>query len=322
MTIALAMTSCGALSLSTVAFADGQAVVLTAGGDMDDEEGYRLDLGLAWMPGSRTTVTVLGSRANTSTDFNEFRSSAASLGIDHSFGTFGLAADASWWGDSDVVEARALGIALYADLAQWRLSARAGMRKSDFEPFDFDTVVPVRTPDGIVLVPISGTADCDLDNRAWGLSLGRSGASWGFSLGATSYDYDETSCATRNVVVPPQIGGLPPISREIFRRIAARVVDRTASLVGTRLTRENGFLESTVNAGLSYTAGEWSWAADYYHDREEFLGLESDTLVGSVTLPIAGRADLELRAGATDTDLAGTIGFAGLTFYLYLGGGE
>lgn len=296
--------------------------MLTAGGDVDDEEGYRLDLGFAWMPSQRTTVTVLGSRADTSADFSDFQSSTVSVGVDHSFGTLGIAADARWWGDPDVVDSRALGASLYADLAEWRLAGRAEIRQSDFEAFGFNTVVPVRTPTGIVLVPISGTADCDLDNRAYGLSLSRSGESWSFSFGGTSFDYDETSCATSNVVVPPQIGNLPRISREIFRRIAARVVDSTARLIGTRLTRENGFLESTVNAGLSFTAGEWTWAADYFHDREEFVGLESDTLVGSVTMPVGGRADLELRLGATDTDLTGTVGFAGLTFYVYFGGGE
>jgi hypothetical protein len=313
---------CCALLVPLPALAEGQAVVLTAGGDVDDEDGYRLDLGLAWLPSQRTTITVLGSRADTSAGFNDFQSSTVSAAVDHSFGTLGFAVDARWWGDPDVVDSLALGAALHADFAQWRIAARAEMRQSDFEPFDFNTVVPVRTPTGIVLVPISGTADCDLDNRAYGLGVGRSGGSWSFSLGGTSYDYDATSCATSNVVVPPQIGDLPRISREIFRRIAARVVDSTARLIGTRLTRENGFLESTVNAGLSFTAGEWTWAADYFHDREEFIGLESDTLVGSVTLPVGGRADLELRLGATDTDLTGTVGFAGLTFYVYLGGGE
>jgi hypothetical protein len=39
-----------------------------------------------------------------------------------------------------------------------------------------------------------------------------------------------------------------------------------------------------------------------------------------VTFPVSARFDLELRVGVTDSDLAGTVSFAGLTLFAYLGG--
>jgi hypothetical protein len=112
---------------------------------------------------------------------------------------------------------------------------------------------------------------------------------------------------------------LPPISRGIFRRIASAVLTRGAQLLGSALTRENGFLDYSLWGSVEFRAGLNAFALDYYHDREEFEGLVADTLVGSVTFPVSDRLDLELRLGATDSELSGTVAFAGLTLFLFLG---
>jgi hypothetical protein len=168
---------------------------------------------------------------------------------------------------------------------------------------------------------VSGRADCSLDNTGYGASLSRGGGAWYFSAGGMFYDYADSDCSIGNVTLPPELTALPVLSREIFRRIAARVLDGAGQLIGSQLTRENGLLDSTLSLGLQHQSGVRTWGVDYYHDREEFAGLESDTLVGSLTFPVGGRTDLELRLGATDGDAIGTVGFAGLTFYVYLGGG-
>ena len=119
--------------------------------------------------------------------------------------------------------------------------------------------------------------------------------------------------------VPPQAGNLPPITREIVRRIASAVLARGAELLASELTRENGFLDYSLWASLGYQSGLKSFALDYFHDREEFEGFLADTLIASVTFPVSGRLDLELRLGATDSDLSGTIAFAGVTLIAFLG---
>jgi hypothetical protein len=108
---------------------------------------------------------------DTSTDLNEFYSRAASIAVDHSFGNVGLTADVRWWGDHDLFESTTLAGSVYLRLSGWRFALRGELRQSDFETFRFDAQIPIRG----VLVPVSGAADCGLDNSAYGVSIGHTG---------------------------------------------------------------------------------------------------------------------------------------------------
>lgn len=303
------------LSASSAAQDASDAWLLSAGGELDDEDGYRLDLGATWLPSDATTLTVLATRADTSTDFNDFKSTAASLGVDHSFDRMGVRADVRWWGDSQLFESTTVAGSIYFRNAGWRIALRGEVRESDFEEFGFDTVIPI----GDLLVPVSGSAACGLDNTGYGASLSHRGKAWSVLFAGTQYDYSATDCELTGVSLPPQVGDLPPISREILRRIVDAVLERGAGLLGSQLTRENGFLDYSVWGSVAYRSGLRTFGLDYFHDREEFQGFEADTLIGSVTVPVSSRLDLELRLGATDSELTGTVAFAGLTVFAYLG---
>jgi hypothetical protein len=289
--------------------------LLTAGAELDDEDGYRFDLGATWAPSRSTSVNAYAGSADTSADFNDFTSRIASLGVDHSFGHIGLSLDARWWGDSELFDSTAIAGTLYFTPERWRLALRGELRESDFDPFSFDVDIPIRG----VLVPVSGSAECGLDNSGYGASVSYTGKSWSVAAAGTQYEYSSTDCALTSLSIPPQVGNLPPISREIFRRIAKAVLTRGAQLLGSALTRENGFLDYSLWGSLAYRSGLNSFGLDYYHDREEFEGLVADTLIGSVTFPVSNRLDLELRLGATDSELSGTVAFAGLTLFVFLG---
>jgi len=291
------------------------AWLLAAGGEVDEEEGYRLDLGATWLPTDAISVTALVGAADTSTDLNNSYSRAASLGVDHSIGLVGLSADLRWWGDPELFESTTFAGALYFRSAGWRLALRGELRESDFDEFSFDTQIPIRG----TLVPISGAAACGLENSAYGASVSRTGKAWSLLLSGMQYEYSSTDCDLTAVTLPPGIGDLPPISREIFRRIANAVLIGGARLLGSQLTRQNGFLDYSVWGSVAFRSEMHTFGLDYFHDREEFEGFEADTLIGSVTFPVSGRLDLELRLGATDSDLEGTVSFVGLTFFLYLG---
>lgn len=309
-----------ALALASVfspAFAGDTAGawLVSVGGDLDQEDGYRVDLGATWLPTETTSVTLLAGAADTSADLNESYSRAASLGLDHSFGPVGMSVDVRWWGDPDLFDSTTFASSLYFRRAGWRLALRGELRESDFEPFSFATQIPIRG----TLVPISGSAECGLDNSAYGASVSHTGKAWSVILSGMQYEYSSTDCALTAVNLPPQAGELPPISREIFRRIANAVLTGGARLLGSQLTRENGFLDYTVWGSLSFRSGLRTFGLDYFHDREEFEGFEADTLIASVTFPTSDRVDLELRLGATDSDLEGTVAFIGLTLFAYLG---
>jgi hypothetical protein len=305
------------LCTSTPVFAEtaGDAWLLTVGTELDDEDGYRVDLGLAWAPTSTTWINAYAGTADTSTDFNDFTSRMASLGFDHAFEHLGFSMDVRWWGDSELFESTAVAGALDYRRAGWRLALRGELRESDFEPFDFDVLIPIRGTD----VRVSGSADCGLDNSGYGASFSHTGRAWSVALSGTQYEYSSTDCALTRLNVPPQAGNLPPITREILRRIAATALTRGAQLLGSALTRENGFLDYSIWGSVAYRSGLKSFGIDYFHDREEFEGLLADTLIGSVTFPVSSRLDLELRVGATDSELSGTIGFAGVTVFAFLG---
>jgi len=289
--------------------------LLSVGGDLDQEDGYRVDLGATWLPTETTSVTLLAGASDSSADLNKSYSRAASLGLDHSFGPVGLSVDVRWWGDPDLFESTTFASSLYFRSAGWRLALRGELRESDFEPFSFATQIPIRG----TLVPISGSAECGLDNSAYGASVSHTGKAWSVLLSGMQYEYSSTDCALTAVNLPPQAGQLPPISREIFRRIANAVLTGGARLLGSQLTRENGFLDYSLWGSLAYRSGMHTYGLDYFHDREEFEGFEADTLIASVTFPTSDRVDLELRLGATDSDLEGTVGFIGLTLFAYLG---
>lgn len=305
----------GILCAPSLAQDASDAWLLSAAGEVDEDSGYRIDLGVSWLPTEATSVTMLAGTADTSTDLNNSYSRAASIGADHSFGGLGVSAEVRWWSDSELFESATLAGSLYLRRSGWRVALRGELRESDFEAFSFDTEIPI----GNVLVPVSGAAECGLDNSAYGASVSHTGKAWSVLLSGMQYEYSSTDCALTNVNLPPQVGNLPPISREIFRRIANAVLLGGARLLGSQLTRENGFLDYSVWGSLAYRSGLRSFGLDYFHDREEFAGFEADTLIGSVTFPVSARVDLEFRLGATDSDLEGTVSFVGLTLLAYLG---
>lgn len=305
-----------ALALSAQAAAAGEpAWLLSLGGDTDEDGGYRADVGLMWAPSLATSLIVQAALADTSTDLQHFKADAATLGFDHFFGQVGLNLDIRWWDQHDLFSSATVGTSLYYKHAGWRISLRGEARNSDLDEFSFDTVVPIRD----VLVPIAGSGKCSLDNTAYGLALSHTGKAWTGLISGINYEYSTADCDLTGVTLPPQAGNLPPISREIFRRIATRVLRAGAALVGSELTRESGFLDYSLWAAVGYRSGLNTYGLDYYHDREEFAQLEADTVIGSMSFPLSDRLDLELRIGVSDSDLDGSVAFGGLTLIAYLG---
>jgi len=313
------LVACGALAGGIgPAAADSpgaSAWLVSVGADVDEDGGYRADGTITWAPSSLTALTLQGGLADTSTDFERFKGDLAIVSFDHFFGPLGVNADVRWWDQHDLFSSTTLGGSLYYKAGGWRVSVRGESRSSDLDEFTFDTVIPIRG----VQVPITGRGECTLDNLGYGLTVSHTGKAWTGLVSGINYEYSTADCNLTGVTLPPQTGNLPTISREIFRRIATRVLRAGAVLVGNELTRENGFLDYSLWAALGYRDGLYTFGLDYYHDREEFAGLEADTLIGSMSFPVSDRLDLELRLGVSDSDIEGTTGFAGVTLIAYLG---
>ncbi len=291
------------------------AWILSAGGEVDDESGHRFDAGAIWVAKDSTSVSLLGARSDSTTDFDEFTSTTAILAVDHHFDPVGVSLEARWREDSEFLEALTWAGSLYLRTAPWRISLKGETRSTDFEPMTFENVIITR--DGVP-IQVSATSECGLDSTAFGAGASYSGSVWSLRLSGTQYDYDDADCEFTNVT-PPSFERFLRLRPNLLPLIAPRLA-LFQRLQRSSITRESTFLDSTLSAGLGFREGPRTWELDYYHDREQFDRLESDTLIAGVTLPTGDRADLELRLGFTDSDVVGNVAFVGFTLYGYLGG--
>lgn len=304
-----------ACTVTAQAVAADDAWILNVGGEMDDEEGYRVDAGVAWIPTETTSVSAYAGRADSETDFDEFASNVVSLALDHNFDPVGVSVEVRWRSDSEFLEALSWGGSLYFKRALWRFALRGESRGTDFEPQSFQDVVITRQG---VPIMVSATSECSLDNTAYGAAWSYAGARWSASVSGTQYDYADADCALTNVS-PPGLGRFLRLRPDLLPLLAPRLAE-FQRLQRSSVTRESTFLDYTVSFSLGLRDGERSWELDYFHDREQFQELESDTFILSALLPAGERSDVELRVGVTDSELSGTVAFAGFTLFAYLGG--
>ena len=303
-----------AVLFAQVGAAQAGAFVLNAGGELDDESGYRVDAGIVWLPVKTTWLSLQLSQADSSTDLADFVTSHAVASIDHRFGMIGLSLEGRLREEEDFLEARTVAGSIYLDTAGWRFSAMAETRASEFEPQTFSDVVMTR---GGVPLTVSATSQCSLDNIAYGVSASYAFGAWRVAGSGLQFDYDDAECALTDVT-PPSFERSQRVGPRVLPQVAPRL-DAFEALHRSTVTRDSAFLDATVSLSVGYEEGERLWDLTWYRDREQFADIESDTLIGAVTLPLTERTDVELRLGATDSDLAGTVGFAGVSVFLYLG---
>ncbi|MFQ5635834.1 MAG: hypothetical protein ACE5G3_10965 [Gammaproteobacteria bacterium] len=300
--------------------AQGGIWSLNAGIDIDDESGYIAGGGVSYMPNERLLLSADVGRSDSSTDLADFKSTFASLLADYSFGPVGLSATAGWYSDDDIADRFRYGGSVYAQGRGFRLELTAEDWRSEFDTFRFDGRID-RTPP-LPPVRISTTADCQIDNTAFGARAGFTGERFGAYLSAREYDYSMPDCrfgVAINGRPQQDIGRLVDAAPELFRRLATATVGATRlRLIGSDAT----FLDNSIGAGVSWRRGELLFGLDYYHSREIFQKLEADTGYARVLFPIGAAADLELRIGVSDGDQAGSIAIAGATVFWYLAGGS
>lgn len=306
----------GALACVVAASAGADdAWVLNAGGEIDAEDGYRLDAGVAWIPTEKTSISAYAGRADSETDFDEFASNVVSLSLDHNFDPVGIGLETRWRSDAEFLEAFTWGGSLYFKSGLWRFSLRGEARGTDFEPQTFSDVIITRQG---VPIMLSATSECGLDNTAYGAAWSYTGKVWSVNLSGMQFEYDDADCALTNVS-PPELGRFLRLRPNLLPLVAPRLAE-FQRLQRSSVTRESTFLDFTASVSLGLRDGERSWGLDYFHDREQFEGAESNTFVLSALLPAGTRSDVELRAGVTDSDVTGTVAFAGFTLFAYLGG--
>jgi hypothetical protein len=284
--------------------ADG--LVVSAGTEVDDDSGHLIYAGVGGNFAERTTWDLGAGHADTTRDFTSLTTTSYDAGIRHDFGTVALRFGIGGWEDSDLVTTEKLVGALDFHGEGWSFALQGEFRDSDFEPFDINRTIIRR--DG-TSVTITARADCAIDDTGLGARLSLSNDSWAWTLGGTSYDYDDPECAFNL----PALDFLRRSTQDEFVQFADRLTSLLSYAASTNLIAENSFLDSRLGTTLSYTGPVRTYNVYYDHLEEAFFGLTSDTLSGGMTFPIGKAYELELYVGVTESDAFSNVAFLGLS---------
>jgi hypothetical protein len=270
-------TWAGLLLLSTTAA--GEGFVLGLGVEGDSADG-RLLSGFADIgAGENTWVTLSGSLAETDGFIQDNDTVLAGIGIDHSFGSFGVRVGASYWGNADILDSRDLDTSLY-------LRGEAGSISVDYQKrwFEFDL-----QSDALRGRTATFTAD------GWGLSSRLAlGDSASVFFGGMWYDY------SRNLRIQADIDVLAFISQSRLSMIN-NLIDYHYS---TGLEFEFGL------RSLDFSIGEWQTAID---------GSTIDSYSVGFLTPLADRLDAEIRYSYDESDSYGRSNALAIYFYYFGG---
>jgi hypothetical protein len=291
------------------ALADGLS--LNGAVELDDEGGYWISGGLAGGLGTATDWRVSVSRSEVEDNLSNLSTTAADAAVTHAFGPLAVGLGVRWWEDADVVSARVLRTSMTYEGTRGYAGVSAELRQSEFEPFTVATLIELANG---TIVPVTASADCDLDDRGIGAHAGWFGDGWHLSGDYTGYDYDDADCTFGS----PLLDSLRRARRDVFVEVAGRITTDLSRTAGFRVTADNAFLDHRwgVEAGIDRSAiGYW---VRYDRAEEVFAGFRSETFTLGVTFVRASGAFIDVYAGTTDGDAFGSVAFLGLMVDLAL----
>jgi hypothetical protein len=110
------------------------------------------------------------------------------------------------------------------------------------------------------------------------------------------------------LLAKPDLSELSQLAPTVFSQLSKKAGVLPVSAFDSSL------LASDLAAGASYALGTLRLGLNYQHDRDELLGLVSNTYSATVRFPVAAHSILQLQAGTTRADQVGTAEFMGVTF--------
>jgi len=292
------------------------AWTLTAGGEIDGDGGYLVDGSAAFAPNDRTTFSLRAGHSDTSAGADKLTASSIGLDFDRGFEHWGVTLSGGYWEDPNLAQTTEVGGSAFVKFGEWRLTALAESRASDFNSF---TVSGTIDRPNLPPLTVAGDASCKLDGVGVGARFSYTSQRWSAYLSGKSYDYGNFVCRFASLTV----GGVR-VSPERLRTLNPRflrLLTLRATVAGyVNLREDTVFLDSSLAAGISLIRGKRTYALDYSRARDLFDGLESNTLTASLSFALSRRTDLELGVGAFDAEQASAVGFAGVMFIAYFGG--
>jgi hypothetical protein len=283
-------------------------LVCKLGGESDSADGSLGEARLYWRPSLDSLISggyVYSTLTATNAPHTNTR--IASLLGEYSFGSFGLGGGYDRIVESDLLASNTFTLRPFFESGAWRVEVNGSRRKTDFDRFGFVNV-PLYRPAGTIYV--SGSAKLNLTSTGFGGALDYMGKTWHAYASYDSYSYRDFEGETTVSAIRDANGR---VSAQVFNALAGRMVDRLQRFAGSRATQKAGLLDYAATVGLDVALSPFGFGLEAGRDKDHLSDNVSDSLTGILSLDATRRMTLELRGGATRSDILGTIRFIGLS---------
>jgi hypothetical protein len=292
-----------------------------SGGEIDDDSGNRIDLGLSFFTAGGTTYSLSGSRAEVDSLAGALVSAGGTARVEHDFGRFGLSGGVRRVRERDFSKSLTWLAEAYANFDVSRIGAVVERRDIDLDETEFTVA---GSDLGLnAFESATGSATCSVTSTGYGLNGMLIRSRWSLYGSAIQYDYSGYDCTSvlslltlNGNDIPVTPGSRPAIAVRrpvIFRRVARNATGAFDGLTASRIPRETAFLESTLMIGLeTFATPRITLGAEAYRDADEFASTSTTTLLAYLDWRATEVLSLTTTLGTSDSDAMGRLEFLGL----------
>jgi hypothetical protein len=283
--------------------------LFSVGAQVDNQHGSVADASIGFTPNKYNNLSFDVNHSSLSSDVSDVKTNGATLTYTFDGDNAGVTVGGHWFEDVDILSAKEATASLLLHGEIWHFNVDGEYRKSDFDPFQANTIV--RRRDG-TLVPISAMATCNMNNSGFGAEAGFDGASWRGYVRDMQFRYSDNDCTFNS----PGLNALSKTNVQEFRQLAAILTNRLSrsAVALVRKNNDNSFLAAELDAGVKVTANTTILSFDYQHARDQFGDLSSNTYSTSADFEVLKSSDVAVLIGVTNAESIGATVFAGVTF--------
>jgi hypothetical protein len=300
---------------------DDPRVSVYSGGEIDDEHGSRIDLGVSLSTAGGTLYSLSGARADVDTSVGQLVSTGGAAEVEHDFGRFGLNGGVRQVREEDFSKSLTWLVGAYWDLDVSRFGGVVELRDIDMDETTFTVDASDLGLNGFDTA--TGNATCSLKSAGYGLNGILSRPRWSLYGSATQYDYSGYDCTSTLTMltlngngVPVTPGSRPPIVVRrplLFQRVARNATRAFDGLTASRIPRETALLESSVMIGVeAVTSPRTTFGAEAYRDTDEFASANTTTFLAYLDWRATEVLSLTGTIGTSDSDSVGRLQFLGV----------
>ena len=300
---------------------DDPVVSVYSGGELDDDQGSRIDLGVSLSTASGTTWSLSGARADVDSSVGQLVSTGGEAEVEHDFGRFGVSGGVRQVREEEFSKSLTWLVGAYLNFDVSRSAAQVELRDINMDETTFTVDASDLGLNGFDTA--TGNATCSLKSTGYGLNGILTRPRWSLYGSAKQYDYSGYDCMStltaltlngNNVTVTP--GSRPPIAVRrplLFQRVARNATRAFDGLTASRIPRETALLESSLMIGLeAVTSPRTTFGAEAYRDTDEFAAANTTTFLAYLDWRATEVLSVTGTIGTSDSDTVGRLEFLGL----------